>query len=211
MKKIALTAAILLALASAASAQIGSPIKLYAAGGLTVPNAPADFKTNYNTGYHGMFGVSLSALPILETIGKVELHKFGSDIGDVTGGDIQITMYGVDGKLAVGIPGFPLKPYAFVGIGLAQVKQPDRFELPPGVDAVVESLTENLAVDDQTKFYYNIGVGVEYPLIRLVKLFAHARVINIGTSQAFEAGSGVEPIFDDSMGFWGVTVGIKVL
>ncbi len=211
MKKIALAVAVLLALAMASSAQAGSPIKLYAGGGFTVPNAPAGFKTNYKTGYHGMIGVSLSALPILETIGKVELHKFCSDIGDVTGGDIEITMYGVDGKLAVGIPGFPLKPYAFVGIGLAQVKQPDRFELPPGVEAVVESLTENLAVEDQTKFYYNIGVGVEYPLIRLVKLFAHARVISIGTSQAIEAGSDVEPIFDDSMGFWAVTVGVKVL
>lgn len=209
MKKATAMIAILVIIAMATSTWAISPIKLYAGGGLTLPNKPADFKSYYNTGFHGMIGVGMKAFPFIEGIGKIEYHKFSSDISEeVSGGEFNTLLLGVDAKVAVGIPGIPVKPYAIVGAGLAKVTQKN-FDIPDGINDEVKTLANGLSINDQTKLYYNLAIGGEYGLLPAITLFAEGRLINIGTSQDTEIS--VSPSFDSDTRLWAVTIGVKVL
>ena len=209
MKKFFVFTAAVLILAASAGAQVSFPLKVYAGGGITKPSSPDEFKDAYKTGYHLMGGVGLPVFPLIEAVGKLERHTFSNDIGQLEEGKFSVTMYGVDAKITANVPTFPIKPYAFVGIGLARVEV-DTFELPGGVvPGELQDAVNALTLDSQTKFYYNLGAGVEWKLMPTISLFAQGRMINISTSQDASI-EVIEPAFDSDTKLWAFSAGIKL-
>jgi len=192
MKRTALVALVLLAFSGTAAAQM-SPMKLYAGLGMGLPKAPDRFSDNYKTGFGAMAGVGLSVFPKLEAIPKIEYFSFNNDVDLFGGGKISIVMFGVDGKLNLGIPTMPMKPYVLGGAGLAKFSQAD-LDLP----TVLTQPLDAVKLEDQTKLYYNIGGGVEWKFLVAVSIFAQGRYVQIATD-------------GDPTTFWALNAGVKLL
>ena len=203
MKKTILTALVALLIMSAVSvAQVstpGLPFSVYAGGALSLPSSPEGFRDGWKFGYHGMIGAGFNVAPRIQVIGKVEYHKFQSDLdtfggSSVDGGGIKSIMFGVDGRLNLGAPVIPIKPYAIGGIGMASVTAEEYESTDP---LIASSLNSGVDTETQSKVYYNFGAGVEFTLAPKASLFVQARYVNIATD-----GS--------STGFIPVTVGLKL-
>ena len=203
MKKIVITTlAALLVLSAVSVAQVstpGLPFSVYAGGALSLPNAPEGFRDGWKFGYHGSLGVGFNVAPRVQMIGKVEYHKFQSDLdtfggSSVDGGGIKSVMFGVDGRLNLGAPIVPIKPYAIGGVGIASVSQDEYTSSDP---MVASSLNSGSSSETQSKVYFNFGAGVEFTLAPKASLFVQARYVNIATDGA-------------STGFIPVTVGLKL-
>lgn len=197
MKKILTILAILLAFSVSASAQMpSSPVSFYAGGALSIPSGPDSFKAMFKNGYHGMVGVGMSMSPMLELIGKLEYHTFQVDFDQVltgwSGGTNKMWMFGADVKLSPSFPGLPVKPYALVGLGMANMKQSE-FTGPASLSL---SLVNSVIAESTTKVYWNLGVGMHLMNSPAFSLFVQARYVNI----AAEAGS---------MQFIPITIGAK--
>jgi len=196
MKKPLLTAVCVIAFAFGVSAQVPAPFSLYAGGALSLPNAPDDFKDSFKTGYHGLVGVGYKLGPGFQVVGKAEYHKFSynfdfAGLSDVDGGDSKMWMFGGDGRLALDLPAAPIKPFAFVGVGIANIKQSDF-----GGNVTLATALNDALPDTQNKVYYNIGAGVELKFGPSFNLFVQGRYVSIATE-------------GDKTTFIPITVGLK--
>lgn len=194
MKKPLLTAVCVIAFAFGVSAQVPTPFSLYAGGALSLPNAPDDFKNSFKTGYHGLVGLGYKMGPGFQLVGKAEYHKFAFDfagLSGVDGGDSRVWMFGSDGRLALGLPAAPIKPFVFAGIGIANIKQSEF----GGNQFLATELNEALP-DTQNKVYYNIGGGVELKFGPSLNLFVQGRYVSVATE-------------GDKTTFVPITVGLK--
>lgn len=184
MKKTCIALVVLMALASAAGAQVPSPFSLYAGGLISMPQSPSTFKDGFKNGWHGTLGLGWKLMPNLQAVAKAEVHSFGMDFEQVglatsnpnlAGGTNRVMMFGVDGRFGVGVPAAPVKPFALAGIGVAKV---DFTEFSG--DALATSL--NAAYPEaQTKMYWNIGAGFELKGTPMFGFFAQIRYVSIAT------------------------------
>ncbi len=162
MKKVLVTLFVLAMFVATASAQVpAKPFNIYVGGGLTMPTG--DFKTAYNTGFHGMAKVGFSAMPKMEIRFGVDYHLCKANdeflayaesyfvINNAEGMTAQIMMFGADLKLNLGVPGAPIKPYGIAGLGIASIGYSD-LEADEGV----------LPADSESKFYLEFGGGIEF-------------------------------------------------
>jgi len=196
MKKSILTAVCIIVFALSVSAQAPAPFSLYAGGALSLPNAPDGFKDTFKTGYHGLVGLGYKMGPGFQLVGKVEYHKFSYDFGyvgisGVDGGDSKLWMFGGDGRFAFGLPAAPIKPFAFAGAGIANIKQSDF----GGNLTLASSITPSFP-ESQNKAYYNLGAGVEFKAGPSFNLFVQGRYVSIATE-------------GDNTTFIPITVGLK--
>jgi opacity protein-like surface antigen len=195
MKKLYWMILLFLAFAGMAAAQVPQPFSLYAGGAVSIPQAPDAFKSGFKTGYHGAIGIGYKVMPNLQVIGKVEYHTFKFDFQSLTGlegGTNKMLLYGADGRYSVGVPSAPLKPYIIGGAGLANIKQSEF----SGSDPLATSILNSVIPESQTKFYYNIGGGVELKSGPAWSMYAQVRYVSIGT----EGGSS---------SFVPITLGLK--
>lgn len=195
MKRTLISLALVAALAIPAAAQVPSPFSIYAGGLMSMPQGPEGFNEGYKNGWHGFAGVGLSAVPKLQVLGKLEYNTFGVDFGSddtYSGGNINMLMFGVDGRLGFGAPAVPFKPFGFIGLGLANVSFGD-FEGPSGptLDALNASQPES-----QTKLYWNLGAGVEFKATPVTSFFVQARYVSVTTE-------------GDALGFIPISLGLK--
>jgi opacity protein-like surface antigen len=182
MRKFALTVIVLAIFAISANAQVSKPFSLYLGGGVTLPNSPDYFKEGYKMGFHGTGGVGLKLIPLIEVVGKVEYHSFslddeeflgeGAEDVDISGGTLTAILYGADARLALNVPGSPMKPFVLAGAGFASLS------------------TSSLKIDDEewgkpfeskTKFYFNVGAGLE-----IGSLFIQGRYVSISSEEPSE-------------------------
>ena len=180
MKKFILCAVLLVSFASWASAQAPVPFSVYGGGLLSIPNSPSDFKDSYKNGYHLMGGIGMKTLPMTQLVGKVEYHHFGADYAPSSGladGGENILLFGADLRFAVGAPAAPFKPFIFAGGGLANV----RYSPFTGTDPLATAVANAALPGDQSKFYYNIGGGLEFKFAPMVNLFVQARYVSVST------------------------------
>ncbi|MBU0983357.1 MAG: porin family protein, partial [candidate division Zixibacteria bacterium] len=152
---------------------------VYAGGALSLPMSPDGFKDNYKTGYHASLGLGYKVMPNMQLVGKFEYHtfKFNFEDGmDISGGTNKVMMFGADARYAFNIPAAPVSPYVIAGGGLASVKQS---EFDTG-DLLIAGFSDQ-AYEDQTKFYWNAGVGLSLKSGPAWSFFAQARYVNIAT------------------------------
>lgn len=196
-------------LTASVSAQLSSPIKVYAGGGLSEQHKPPVFGDWYKTGWHLTAGVGYDVMPFVELAGNFEYHTFSNNLsgivgGTVDGGDIRAAMFGLHAKVKPSLPMIPIKPYGLAGIGLAKVTQSD-FDWPSETKiGTADDWDAALGLDDQTKFYYCFGGGIMYSLFPKVSLFAEARYTTIQID-------GGDTAFDKPLRFWAVTGGVRLL
>ncbi|UCD64944.1 MAG: outer membrane beta-barrel protein [Candidatus Zixiibacteriota bacterium] len=194
MRKLILTSVVLLAFAAGTSAQVNTPVSLYAGGALSMPSSEA-FNAGWQMGYHGCAGVGWKAAPNLQVIGKMEYHHFFFDFADllgIDGGATKMWVYGVDGRYSLGLPAVPLKPYVLGGVGLASISWSE-FE---GTSLAAAVLNDAMS-ESVTKMYFNIGAGLELKTVPGLSLFAQARWIRVATE-------------GEAMSFVPVTLGVKL-
>ena len=208
MRYIVVVLTLTILLAGAASAQVGSPIKIYGGVGFSNPSDPVDFSDDYKRSSHFLLGIGYSFFPKLEAIGKAEYHTFGEDIADLNGGKFKAAMFGVDAKFTLSLPTIPFAPYAIGGIGLASVEQ-DQFTNAVG------ALWEGGYLASQTRFYYDYGFGVQWKLLMGVSAFGQLQWVKIDTKDqrtlSFVEGIDTSSPFEDGTKFWAATVGVKLL
>ncbi len=186
MKKFLWTLAVLMILSAVSMAQVGtpgSPVSWYAGGALSLPTSPQGFSDGWKLGMHGMLGVGKNVAPRLQLVGKLEYHKFNADLAliapSVDGGAINTLMYGVDGRLNLGAPIVPIKPYALGGIGIANLKFNEYTTTDTSLATAVALL--NTTVTSISKVYFNFGGGVEFAMGPKTSLFVQARYVTIAT------------------------------
>lgn len=193
MKKSLLIVACVVILALSASAQVPNPFSFYAGGALSLPSSPDGFKNGFKTGYHGLVGAGYKMGPGFQLVGKVEYHTFAFDFAGLSGldgGDSKMWLFGADGRFSFGLPAAPVKPFAFAGLGIANVKQSD-------ITGSVLGTSVNLSFPgSQNKLYYNFGGGVELKTGPSFSLFGQVRYVSIATEGSNTA-------------FVPVTVGLK--
>lgn len=180
MKKLLLSAGLVLACAAVAGAQVPMPLSFYAGGLMSFPNAPDQFKDSYKNGFHGMLGIGYKAMPILQVVGKAEYHHFGydlSELSDVSNGAQSVWLYGADLRIGLNLPASPIKPYILGGGGLAHVS----FSPFEGTNLTLTTALNDLLPEAQNKFYYNFGGGFEFKLAPMTSLFAQVRYVSIAT------------------------------
>ncbi len=162
MKKTVVFVALIVGLASTASAQLPSkPFSLYIQGGASLPQE--DFKDIYKLGYHGAGGLGISIFPKVEAVGRVSYHKYSLESAasllgidspvDVDGGDLTMLMYGADLKLNLGI--LVTNPYLLAGYGWAKFDRED-------VTYSVLSVEHTQTFDSNTENYWILGGGIEF-------------------------------------------------
>ncbi len=171
MKKAFLSFAVMLCLAAFVSAQDVKPIDIYIGGGVSLPNAPDFFKDYWKTGYHGLAGVGFKAFPGFSLVGNAEYHTFPIDAEGVEGGNFNTFLFTVNGRLALGVPAAPLKPFILGGIGLANVSISD---ITAG-DKTFEFL------GSETDLCFSIGGGLEFKAGPAAAIFVQGRYVIINT------------------------------
>ncbi len=198
MKNSLLIVAALLLFAVAASAQVSSPFSLYVGGAVSLPQSPESFSESFKTGFHGSVGLGYKLMPSLQLVGKVEYHRFAVDFGNtvlaaenISGGHNNVLMYGADARYGLNVPAFPLKPFLLGGVGFARLSATE-FD---GSSELVASLNDE-QTESQTKFYFNVGGGIELSSGPLFGLFAQARYVSVATD-------------GESSSFIPITLGLK--
>ena len=184
MKKILFTLIIVCAVASISSAQVpGKPFSLYLDAGLNVTTAPQSFKDYHKLGYHAEGGIGFKAFPMIQIVGKLGFYTVAKDwnfipgLSDILdGGNIKIMTFGFDARASIGAPLVPIKPFGFIGGGWAKVAENDiTFS---GTGSIGDYYTGMM--EDQTKFYYNFGGGLEFGSGPLA-FFIQAKYMSIAT------------------------------
>jgi len=180
-----LVIALVLVFALTGSAQVPSkPFNIYAGGGLTAPSAPDLFKDTHKNGFHATAGLGFNAYPFIQLVGKVEYHTMSMDWDEIRtldalidagteGGKKNIWMYGVDARFSLGAPGAPFKPFGLAGVGFASISQSDITTVLNPADV------EAYDFDNETKFYFNLGGGIEFQAAPMITLFLQGRYVNI--------------------------------
>lgn len=168
MKKFTILLAVLLfGVVASTSAQVpAKPFTIYGAAGLSMPTAPDFFKDGYKTGFHGDAQIGFNTFPKTEFLLNLGYHTFSPDFGDLVGFDgatISMILAGADLKLNLAVPMAPIKPFVFVGGGLAVLSMSDLIT-PVGT----------YPSDSENKFYFEIGGGIEF-----TQFFVRAKYVSI--------------------------------
>ena len=201
MKKLLTALIILVAFAMSATAQTPNPFSFYVGGAISMPTSPDSFKDNFKNGFHGSVGVGYKLAPGFQAIGKVEYHQFKFDFDNssifagatgYSGGTNKMWMFGADGRYSFNLPSAPVSPFVVAGAGLANIKQSE-FDGPASLSL---SIFNSYVSQDVTKFYFNVGGGVDLMTGPAWSLFAQARYVNIATD-------------NEASVFIPVTVGLK--
>lgn len=195
MKKLMLLIGAVALLATAASAQAPVPFSIYAGGLVSIPNSPSEFKAAYKDGYHGTLGLGIKTMPMTQLVAKVEYHKFAYDQASsgLSGGAQNVWLFGADLRFAMGAPAAPFKPFIFAGGGLSKIM----FGEFTGTDPLATAVMNSSLPTDQSKFYYNLGAGLEFKFAPMINLFAQARYVSISTD-------------NQKTSFVPITVGLKI-
>ncbi|MFH1700682.1 MAG: outer membrane beta-barrel protein [Candidatus Zixiibacteriota bacterium] len=176
MKKLVLTFALIMLCAGLASAQISKPFNVYVGAGVGM--VQGDAGTLYKNGYHGMAAIGFNAAPMIQFLGKVEYHTFGSDLTPVLGigldGSQRNLMFGGAAKLQPSLPAFPLKVYGLAGIGMASIQAPDIVSIN-----LITSEQVTITPPSESKMYFELGAGAEMPAGPSLSLFAMVRYVSI--------------------------------
>jgi hypothetical protein len=167
-------------LGSMVSAQVPSkPFTAYLQGGLTTVSSPELFKDLHKLGYHVTGGVGFSAAPMFQVVGKLGYHAMSKDWiipeGEtISGGKVKVITYGLDARFSPTTMVTPIKPYAYGGLGFAKISEGD-------IESSFLPIVPLSAVQEQTKFYFNAGAGVEFSAGPVIKMFLEAQYLNIKT------------------------------
>jgi opacity protein-like surface antigen len=172
MFKLALTALMAFCISASAIAQ-EKPIQIYVSTGAAFPTR--DFNYKYNYGFNGSVGVGFKATKLFRVVPKVEIQTFSIDqnisLDTVNGGSYTALMTGVDLRMFIDIPRWTLDPILLVGGGLAYSNVsaltvgPDYFES-----------------QSETKFYINVGAGLDVRLTPKICGFITGRYIRFLSS-----------------------------
>ena len=172
MKKLTLILIVMFfGVVASTSAQVpgipSKPFNLYLDAGLNSTSAPDAFKDYHKLGYHAEGGIGFNAAPFIQIVGKVGINTIAKDwnfvpgLSDVLqGGNVKVLTFGLDARTSIGAPAVPIKPFGFIGGGYAKVSEDD-IALSSIATGVIEDYYSN-GLADQTKFYYNIGAGLEF-------------------------------------------------
>jgi opacity protein-like surface antigen len=196
-------------LSTTVSAQLSSPIKIYAGGGVSDQQKPAVFNDWYKSGWNLTAGVGYDIMPMVELVGNSEYHSFPNDFSSdpervVGGGNIRAAMFGLQTRVTPSLPMIPVKPYGLIGVGMAKVSQSDQVWWPGAKVGTIEWQRVTAGVEDQTKFYYCFGGGVMYSPRPKVSLFVEARHTTIQVES-------VNSLYDSPFRFWAMTAGVRLL
>ncbi len=200
MKRLFLALIVLIAFAATVSAGVPQPFSVYAGGAISLPQSPDAFKDGFKTGYHGSVGVGYKFMPAFQVVGKVEYHTFNIDwdsdpllagYTDLEGGTSKFWMFGCDGRYSFNMPASPVKPFVFGGVGMAAISQST---FTGGTTLITSTLNE--ARQDASKFYFNVGGGVDLKTGPAWSLFAQLRWVSVATD-------------NDSWNWVPLTLGVK--
>ncbi|UCD64945.1 MAG: outer membrane beta-barrel protein [Candidatus Zixiibacteriota bacterium] len=172
--------ALLLMLAVSAGQVSSGPVKIYLGLGPTIPAAPDNLRSDYNTGLNVLTGLGYPVSPFTELIGRLELHavsldsndRFGADI-DFSGGGIDLLMLGADIRFSTCREGVTARPFALFGGGVSRLSQNSIF-----TELAFEQYA-SLIFESQTRLYFNLVVGLDLKVAPNLTLFAMARYLNI--------------------------------
>jgi hypothetical protein len=194
----AIAACFLIILIGDVSAQAASKsVAIYLGAGPSVSASPAAFRNDHKTGFHILSGLGYTLNPNAELIGRLELHlvpidfeeRFGNDV-DLSGGTLDLLVLGADMKLCTHRVAAPIRPFVLAGGGWSLISQ--------------SSISSELAfeqyapllMDNQSRFYFTIGVGADLRPSSTLTLFFLARYIELRRE-------------NDGIGFIPITLGIK--
>jgi hypothetical protein len=167
-------------LASAAVARADDPIfeaALYAAGGLSTPLAPSEFKDGWEQGWNAGGGIGYRLAPRSEIRTLFFYNRFDLDTTDlpgVSGGEYSVVEVSVDYKLYLTglrsddlLAAYLVGGAGFGGSTIASATFPDPF-------GTTDKLTE-------TKLAYDLGGGVDVRVLPRTKIFAEAKWVLVRT------------------------------
>ncbi len=199
MNKILLTIVFLLLLSISAFSQVPSkPFNIYGNIGVSLPQSPDSLNDLYKMGFHGNIGLGLPIAPTMQIVGKLGYHYFGPDKdgmgdGSLEGGTFTAITYGVDLRIALGVPVSPIKPFGFAGIGMSSLT---RGEITSSVIPDDNPFSDEKS---ESKFYFNVGGGIEFKSGPLMSFFI----------QASYTGISVDDTFNERVVMIPVSLGIK--
>lgn len=170
--------ALFLITATAATAEVSNPVpfSIYAGGGISFPIEPdTGFTQDNKSGPGLMAGIGVKFMPALETVLKVEYHRFPNDLdGNIDGAAWQVWLYGASVKAGVGVPTASVRPFASAGFGVADVKRTEGTSADTGFATIPE-------IELKTAVYFDVGGGFEWSLTPQVNLFVTGRYVYIST------------------------------
>ncbi len=179
--KIAIAALLLAVLAVSASTEtVPKPVTVYLGIGPTAPIDPALFRDDHKTGFHVLTSVGYALNPNAEVVGRLEMHlvavdfeeRFGDNVS-FDGGGIDMLVFGIDMKLNTHRYGVPIRPFILAGGGWSRLSQ----------SAISTSLAFEqyapLLIENQTRLYFNIGVGTEIRPSSNLNMFLLFRYLEI--------------------------------
>ncbi|HOP06969.1 MAG TPA: outer membrane beta-barrel protein [candidate division Zixibacteria bacterium] len=203
MHKAITSLGIVLFLTVSAMAQSPVPVKLYLGGGVSLGDKPGLFDSKYDASPHGMVGVGVGVATNFEVILQGTYDRFDNNLFGDKNGDISIFSGSLFLKPHLQHPEFPVEFYALAGLGITRVNM-ETIVLPEGVDRQTEAIAYSLAIEDQTKLSYSIGIGMQYQLFSKVGLFGQAIMNEILTEQ-------IDTVFDNGMRTFSIAFGLRLL
>jgi hypothetical protein len=154
------------------AAQTERRAEVYLSTGAAFPTR--DFNLKYNYGFNGSAGVGFRMVPGVRLLAKAEVQTFSLDQNysedTVSGGNCTVLMTGLDLRLYKDIPRWRVDPVLLVGGGIAY--------------ASVAALTvggESFDARSETKFYINVGAGLDVQLTPALHGFLTGRYVRIST------------------------------
>jgi len=202
MKTLVVTLATLLIAAGIGNAQTNLPFDVYVYGGMSVPENPGFFSTEYNEGFHFGAGVSRNLLPHVDGRFQVAYHRMTSGFGIADGGTIQLATFGLNARGYIPTGFMQTTLFAWAGGGIASLSQDD-FQMILTEEEVFFIATDRLVIGSQTKGYFEAGVGVEYDAMPQVKIFAQGGFLQMLASRA---GS----VYDNDLRILTISAGVKL-
>jgi Outer membrane protein beta-barrel domain len=187
MKQVSFVILLVALCAVTVGAQVGAPkapFSIYAGGSMAVPNGPTEFSEMYKAGYNAFAGLGFKAFPKTQLIAKLEYNQFPFDPANVTGidgGNTKIFMYGADARVSLAPPAFPLKPFAFIGGGMANMSFN---EFSGSNTTLVTALNTQVDGWSENKPYFNVGAGFEFMSTPAFSLFLQGRYVSVSTTDA---------------------------
>jgi len=185
MKQLVVVVSLLALCVASVGAQVSAPkapFSIYAGGSMAIPNGPTEFTDMYKAGYNGFAGLGFKAFPKTQLVAKLEYNQFPFDpIGatGIDGGNTKIFMYGADARMSLAPPAFPLKPFAFVGGGMANMS----FDQFSGSNStLVTALNTTVNGWSENKPYFNVGAGFEFMSTPAFSLFLQGRYVSVATT-----------------------------
>lgn len=180
MRKFLIIAFFVLFFGITAIAQVpAKPFTAYLQGGLTSINSPESFNDLHKTGFNLAGGVGFSVAPMFQVVGKLSYHAMSKDWvipeGEtITGGKVKVVTCGMDMRFSPATLVMPIKPYAYGGLGFAKISESD-------IESSFIPIASLSAIQNQTKFYYNAGAGIEFSAGPVLKMYLEAQYLNIKT------------------------------